>query len=288
MELQPLHRMPPLILVSSLLLTGIAVAAAPPSNPKIFNAAPHETEDGPPLAKGSTFQPGETVFFSFQVSGLGESPLKQVRLTYRVDAVDPNGVHIVEPVESIFDATLHDEDKRWMPKLRAPIAIPPVAPSGIYKIITSVTDDISHLNTTAETTFEVSGHDVPAATELAIRNLTFHRTDEDTHPLPVAVYRPGDTVFARFDIAGFRYVAGNTIHVYYDVAVLNAAGKQIYAQEHAAEDRSFSFYPKPYVAGQMSLTLQRNMRPGEYTVVLTAHDETGHQRAELRHAFTVE
>jgi hypothetical protein len=240
------------------------------------------------MARGSQFQPGETVFFSFQISGYGESPVKQVRLSYKIEAFDPHGVPIVAPVESIFDATLHDEDKRWMPKLRAPVAIPSVAPPGTYKIVTRVTDDISHLTATAETTFEVAGHDLPASPELTIRNLTFHRTDEDSHPLPVAAYRPGDTVFARFDIAGFRYATGNTINVFYDVAVLNPAAKQIYAQEHAAEDRSFSFYPKPYVPGQMSLSLQKNMRPGEYTVVLTAHDEVGHQRAELRHAFVVE
>ncbi len=274
----------PLLLASTLAW----VAAAVPPNPKIVNAAAHDSEDGPPLAKGSTFQPGETVYFSFQVSGYGESPTKQVRLTYKIEAVDPNGVRIVEPIDSIFDATLRDEDKEFMPKLRAPLSIPTAAPSGKYLIRTQVKDDISHLAATAETTFEVTGHEVPPSPELTIRNLTFHRTEEDTRAIPVAAYRPGDTLFARFDIAGFRYAASNTIHVYYDVAVLNPAGKQIYAQEHAAEDRSFSFYPKPYVAGQMSLTLQKNMKPGEYMVVLTAHDENGHQRVELRHAFSVE
>ena len=275
---------PLLVFLASSSLSG----APPPSAPKIVNAAPHETEDGPPLARGSQFQSSETVFYSFQVSSYAESPLKQVRLSYKIEAFDPQGVPIVEPIESVFDATLHDEDKRWMPKLRAPLAIPSVAPSGTYKIVTRVTDDISHLTTTAETTFEVAGHDVPASPDLIIRNLTFHRTDEDSHPLPVPAYRPGDTVFARFDIAGFRYAAANTIHVFYDVAVLNPAAKQIYTQPHAAEDRSFSFYPKPYVPGQMSLQLQKNMRPGEYTVVLTAHDEVGHQIAELRRPFAVE
>jgi len=275
----------PLALASTLVWG--AMAAVPP-NPKIVNAGPHDSEDGPPLAKGSTFQPGETVFFSFQVLGYGESPTKQVRLTYRIEAVDPNGVKLVEPIESVFDATLRDEDKQFMPKLRATISIPTAAPSGKYKISTLVTDDISHLTASAETTFEVMGHDVPPSPELEIRNLTFHRTEDDTRALPVAAYRPGDTLFARFDIAGFRYAAQNTIYVYYDVAVLNPAGKQIYGQEHAAEDRSFSYYPKPYVPGQMSLTLQPNMKPGQYTVVLTAHDENGHQRVELRHVFAVE
>jgi len=240
------------------------------------------------MARGAEFQPGETVFFSFQVSGYGESPVKQVRLSYRIDAFDPRGVRIVEPVESIFDAMLHEEDKRWMPKLRAPIAIPSVAPPGTYKIKTLVIDDISHLTASSETSFEVAGRAVPPSAELTLRDLSFYRTDQDARPLAIAAYRPGDTVFARFDIAGFRYAASNTIDVYYDVAVLNPTLKEIYAQPHAAEDRSFSYYPKPYVPGQMSLTLQPNMKAGEYTIVLTAHDEVGAQRAELRQTFVVE
>ncbi len=262
--------------------------AAAPADPKIVNAAPHQTEDGPPMPKGEKFRPGETVFFSWQVSGYGESPVKKVRLSYHVEAFDPRGVRIEAPVDSIFDATLHEEDKRWMPKLRVPIAIPAVAPAGQYKIFTTVTDDISHLSASAETVFEVEGHDVPLSAELTIRNFNFHRTDEDTHPLPVAAFRAGDNLYARFDIAGFRYGRENTVNVYYDVAVLDPAGKQIYAQEHAAEDRSFSYYPKPYVPGQMNLTLQPDMRPGEYTIVLTAHDEVGRQRVEAKHPFTVE
>ena len=240
------------------------------------------------MARGEMFRPGETVFYSFQVAGYGQSPVKKVRFSYRVDALDPNGVRIEAPVESIFDATLHDEDKNWLPKIRVPIAIPPVAPSGAYRIKVLLTDDVSHLTASVETPFEVEGHQVPSSPELTIRNFTFHRTEEDAHPLTVNAYRAGDAVFARFDISGFRYAEGNTIHVYYDVAVLNPAGKQIYAQPHAAEDRSFSYYPKPWVPGQISLTLLPNTRPGEYTVVLTAHDEVGHQQIEAKQSFTVE
>ena len=273
-----------------LLLLPVSVWAqtAKPADLTIVNAAPHQTEDGPPMPRGEFFLPGETVFYSFQISGYGETEVKKIRLSYHLEAFDPAGVRIMEPVDSIFDATLHDEDKRWMPKLRVPLAIPPVAPGGHYRIAATVTDDISHKTASVESSFTVQGNQAPPSKELTVRGFTFHRAEDDAKPLEHAAFRAGDAVFARFEIAGFRYGAGNAIHVFYDVAVLNPAGKQIYAQAHAAEDRSSSYYPKPYVPGGMNLALERTMRAGEYTVVLTAHDEIGGQRFEARYPFSVE
>lgn len=76
--------------------------------------------------------------------------------------------------------------------------------------------------------------------------------------------------------------------VSYGVAVLNAEGKQLWAQETAAEERSESFYPKPFVPGSMSLNLQANIKPGEYAIVISSRDVIGGQTAEARGTFRVE
>lgn len=272
-------------LVAAALLWPHGLAAA---GLTIVNATARQSEDGPPLASDAEFTAGETVYFSFQVTGYNSSPDKKLRLNYRVEAFDPKGVPIAEPVDSTFDANLAEEDSEWKPKIRIPILIPSIVPSGVYKITASVTDDISHLKTTAEAAFKVSGHTIAASTELGLRNFGFYRSDNDAQPIPTPVYRSGDGVFARFDITGFRYGDRNTVGVSYDVAVLNPDGKQIYAQPKAAEEKSFSFYPKPYVPGSMSLSLQPNTRPGQYTIVLTVHDDVGHQNYESRNTFQVE
>jgi hypothetical protein len=252
------------------------------------NAAVRQSEDGPPLAVDAGFTPGETVYFSVQATGYNTSPVKKLRLNYRIEALDPKGVAIQEPTESILDANLAEEDSDWKPKIRDSIVIPPLAPSGVYKIVAVITDDISHLKAKSETTFRVSGHSVAPSAELAVTNFGFYRSEDEARPIPAAVYRAGDGVFARFDITGFRYGDRNTIGVSYDVAVLNPEGKQIYAQPKAAEEKSFSFYPKPFVPGGMSLSLQANMRPGQYTIVLTIHDNIGHQDFESKQTFQVE
>jgi hypothetical protein len=191
-------------------------------------------------------------------------------------------------VQSILDSEISEQDKEWKPKIRNEILIPPFAPPGKYKVVTTVTDDLAKLSATAETLFEVSGPVVEASPELTVRNFGFYRSEDDVKPIATAAYRAGDTLFARFDMAGFRLGERNTIDLAYDVAVLNPEGKQIYAQPNAAVEKSFSFYPKPYVPGGMNLSLQNDMAKGQYTLVLTVHDFVGKQNYETKRTFDVE
>ncbi len=244
------------------------------------------------MPPGTQFVPGETVYYSVQVTGYSVSATdpekRKVRLNYRIDAFDPSGVKLVETIESILDTTISDQDKDWKPKIRAEILIPPFAPPGKYKVVATITDDISKSGDTVETPFEVNGRQVKPSPELAVQNFGFYRSEDDLKPISTAAYNAGDALFARFDMTGYRFGDRNTIDLAYDVAVLNPDGKQIYSQPNAAVEKSFSFYPKPYIPGSMNLSLQSNMRKGQYTLVVTVHDLIGHQDLETRHTFDVE
>jgi hypothetical protein len=275
------------LLVSISVLTPLALAA----NLQIVNSGARQMEDGP-LAHDVAFVPGETVYYSFQATGYatapGEQESRKVRLDYQIDVFDSKGVPVLETIKSVMDTVISDQDKDWKPKIRSEFLIPTFAPPGIYKIKVSLTDTIARTSAAAESSFEVSGHAVESSPELTVQNFGFLRSDEETKPLSVAAYRAGDSVFAHFDITGFRYGARNTVEVSYDVAVQNPDGKVIYTQPNAAVEKSFSFYPKPFVPGGMSLSLQANMRKGEYAVVLTVHDVVGKQNYELKKTFVVE
>ncbi len=259
-------------------------------------AGVRQIEDGPPVPPGTAFVPGETVYYSVQVTGYAVVPgvapadpeTRKVRLNYKIDAFDPKGVKLIETVESILDTNISEQDKEWKPKVRSEILIPPFAPPGEYKVVTIVTDDISKASASSETRFEVIGRMVEPSSELTVRNFGFYRGEDDPKPISTAAYRAGDTLFARFDMTGFRLGDHNTIDLAYDVAVLNPDGKQIYSQPNAAVEKSFSFYPKPFVPGGMNLSLEPNMRKGDYTVVLSVHDLIGHQNYETRQIFSVE
>ena len=231
---------------------------------------------------------GETMFFSFQVDGFTASSVDRIHLTYKMEALDPKGVRLMEPVSADIEETLAPEDKNWKPTVRHEIVIPPLAGSGTYEIAISVADVISNQTATTKVPFEVRGWKVDPSDKLVIRNMRFVRGEDDREALAKAAYRRGDAVWARFDMIGFKYGDGNSIDVSYAVAILSPSGKTIYTQPEAGADRSQSFYPKRYVPAVFSLSTKPDTRPGDYTLVITAHDGVGNQTAEARQSFTIE
>jgi hypothetical protein len=257
----------------------------------ILKPAISDIEDGPAVPATFVFVPGQFVFMSFEIGGYKVSPDQKVHISFKVDSLDPKGIPFLEPIVSVVDATLADEDKNWRPKVREQIPIPPLAGSGIYSIAIQATDDLTHVAVSQQLKFEVRGRDVSPSDTLIVRNFNFYRGEDDRDPLPKAAYKPGDTLWARFDITGYKFGPGNSIDLDYRIAVVAPSGKILFSQEKPAEgasEKSISFYPKAYVPGSMNLSLQKNIRPGEYTIVLTTRDHIGNQTHEDKATFTIE
>ena len=247
-----------------------------------------DMEDGPAVPSTFTFVAGQFLFLSFEIGGYKASPEQKLHLTAKVDALDPKGVLLAEPVASTVDTTLAAEDKNWKPKVRTQILLPPLAGSGVYKIAIEVKDDLAGTTATQEMKFEVRGRDVAPSDTLVVRNFHFYRGEEDRDPLAVAAYKPGDTLWARFDITGYKFGPANSIDVDYGISVIAPSGKVLYTQEKSDEEKSSSFYPKAYVPCTMNLSLQRTIRPGQYTIVVTPRDHIGKQTFEAKETFTIE
>jgi hypothetical protein len=273
------------LLLVFLLSCSLWGAAAPLA---VVGTMVSDRDGGAALPGSFTHDPGETMFFSFQVDGFTPSSGSRVHLSYKLDAFDPHGVRIMEPVAAEIEETLAPEDKNWKPTVRQEIPIPPLADSGTYKIAISVTDVVGKATAAKEVPFEVHGRRVDPSDTLVIRNIRFYRGEDDSKALSKAAYRPGDAVWARFDIIGYKFGDANSIDVGYDVAVLAPNGKVLYTQPQAGSDKSQSFYPKRYVPAVFSLATKRDTRPGEYTLLLTAHDGLGSQTFEARQSFTIE
>jgi len=254
----------------------------------IVNPIVSDSDGGGALPPGFTHIAGETMYFTFQVQGYRSSAADKVLMTYKVNAFDPHGVRIVDEIDDKIEGTLAPEDKNWKPMAHHEIPIPPLAGSGTYKIVVQLKDEIAGATVSKEIPFEVSGHRVDPSDTLVIRNFHFYRGEDDMQALQKPAYRPGDTVWARFDIIGFKYGDGNSLDVSYGVTVTSPAGKVLYSQPEAGADKSQSFYPKRYVPATMSLQTRPDTRPGEYGVVVTVHDNLGKQTYESRQSFTIE
>jgi hypothetical protein len=270
------------------LLPAVVQAQAPVKPLAIVGVTLHQFEDGPPLASGHQFIPGETVFFSLQVQGYQVAPEGKVRLAYRIEASDAGGTPLVATQAGKVETELSYQDKDWLPKIRHSVLIPPHALPGQFRITAWVKDENSGREERAEASFTVRGRQVETSGALALRNFRFLRTEEDREPLAVASYRPGDALWARFDITGFKAGEKNRIRVVYGISILSPSGKVLLSEPQAAVEEEAPFYPKRYVSGVISLTVQPKTTPGEYALAVSVRDEVGQQTFESRHAFRVE
>lgn len=279
-----------------LLATAIAQtkpAETKPSEPALAVVQPtlHEAEDGPPVPAGYRFVPGQIVYFSFLVSGYkktGVYPDWKIDVAYEVDVRDSQGALLAPPDVNSVGTSVSEEDKQWLPKVRYEFAIPPLAESGVYKILLKVWDRFGKTETQAEQSFRIEGHKVEPSDTLVIRNFRFLRSEEDKNPLTIAAYRPGDAIWARFDMTGYKFGDGNSFDVEYGITITDAAGAVKYSQPHAAEEKTHSFYPQRYTPGVVNLNIPSDMKKASYTLIVTATDRLGGQTAETKQNFSVE
>jgi hypothetical protein len=272
------------------LVTGLLLLyfAAAPKPLEIVRPALRQTDDGPASSPGVQWTAGETVFFTCHVGNFQTTQDKKIRLSYRVEAEDPDGLPIAEPAGGKTEEQLSPEDKDWLPKIRQEILIPPLAPPGVYKIRVVVKDEIASATAVKELAFEVAGHRVEPSGTLTVRNLRFQRSEDDVLPMPLAAYRPGETVWARFDITGYKLGPKNLVDVAYFVKVTAPSGKVLFTQPEPTVEKDTSFYPKRYVPCLINLSLQANILPGDYTITIHAEDRVGGQVFEAPAVFHIE
>ena len=255
----------------------------------------HQFEDGPILAADYDFLPGETAYFSCRIAGFqpfvkdkDREDNRTVKLTWQLRITDPSGVLIDKPSQGRIESDLVQEDKNWIPKFLASFVVPPFAPSGSYHISAHIRDEVAAKEVDSTLEFKVRGHLVEPSDTLTARNFRFLRAEDDTGGLTAPIYRPGDTLWARFDIVGFKLAEKNTYTVEYGLAVESAEGKQLFSQPQGAEDNGESFYAKRYVPGVLSLHLDSTVPKGDYVLVIILRDQVGKQLKEERQKFQIE
>jgi hypothetical protein len=277
------------------MLLAVALAAslpllAAPAEKKlaIIAAAFSQSEDGPAAAHDDQFVPGETLFFRCQVEGYKKSDKDEIQITYEVQALDARGVPLLASENGVVKSTLSPEDKNWLPKIRYTVVVPALADSGEYHVLVKVKDELAGASVEARATFLVRGRDVAPSDTLVVRNFRFFRGENDDKPLQVAAYRPGDSLWARFDMTGYKVGEKNLFDIEYGLVVLRADGSTAYAQPQAATAKEAPFYPQHYQPGELNLNMPQDIAIGEYTIVLTVRDNLGQQTFETREKFSIE
>jgi hypothetical protein len=247
-----------------------------------------QMDGGTPDPPGFEHVPGEILYFSCRIGGFAKSTESQIHLAFSVQPFDSQGVPLGELYKNEITDEVRPQDKEWMPKIATEIPIPPLVASGAYKIVVKVEDLIAKTSTEIAAPFMVRGHEVAPSDTLTVRNFRFFRGEDDTQALEKAAYKPGDGVWAKFDITGYKYGDKNKVDVNYVTSVIAPSGKVLWTQPEPAAEQSQSFYPKRYVPASMGINLTPTIRPGEYTINVQVKDAVGGQAYETKFTFTVE
>jgi hypothetical protein len=253
-----------------------------------------QSEDGPPVASDEDFIPGETIHFSCQAEGFRKDDKKNdygkqnISLKFQILVRDKSGALLKPVQDGKIETIVTQEDKDWMPKLRETIVVPPLADTGEYVVLIKLSDELASANTEKSVIFHIKGRDVAPSDTLTVRNFRFLRKEDDERALPVAAYRPGDSVWARFDMTGYKLGDKNQVDIEYGLTVLREDGSVAYTEPTAADQKVQTFYPQRYQPGILNLNLAKDQPLEKYTIVLSVRDNIGKQMYETRETFSVE
>jgi len=247
-------------------------------------------ENGPSQLAGHEFRGGDQIWFDARVQGFArtEADDPEFAIAWHWRAIDAQGRELVRGGQGHLRAELAREDKDYRPRIRFDFQLPLLLPRGQYAIELTVTDEIAKAEKKHREAIPVGGRPLDAASELTAGGFRFFRAETDRRPLDAAVYRGGDAVWLRFDIAGFRHGPRNKVDVAYGMLVLGPSGQPFLREENAAHFETATFYPQFHLPASVQLMLPAKASPGEYVVLLTLKDAVSGQTAAVRTGFTVE
>lgn len=274
--------------IIGIVLLFTALLCASPAALEVVRVSIATSDGGPPEPASYEYMPGETLYFTCRIAGFSKTPEEKVHVAYSVQAFDPKGVPLTEIYRNDMLTDVTPQDKEWMPKIATEIQLPPLIGGGTYKLVIQAEDVFGKTNTKHEVPFTVRGHAVETSDVLTVRNFHFFRSEDATEPAEKAAYKPGDSVWARFDITGFKYGDKNHIDVSYVTMVYSPSGKLLWTQPEPALEQSDSFYPKRYVQASMGINLLKDTKPGEFAIGVKVTDNVSKQTFEEKYKFTVE
>ena len=279
------------LVVSAWLSARPARAAESPL--AIVNAGVQQYEDGPFVSATAVFLPEDTLYFTFQIAGFKiesneAKGTQQISLAYEISVLDANGVALAPSNSGKIDTQLSAEDKNWTPKRRASFLIPQLVGAGDYRVHAVAKDLLGKAETAKDIPFHIGGVEVHKSEEISVEHFRFLREENSREPLGIAAYRPGDTVFTAFEIAGYALGPGNRYHVAYGATVLRPDGKPFLEKPEAVELDSSSFYPAQFLPGSFNVVCSPDSQRGQYVIVLTARDLIANRTYVTKQLFSLE
>jgi hypothetical protein len=278
----------------ALLLVATSLCAhAAESQLAIINPVISSSEDGPPVASEYHFSPGDYIYFTFEIAGFtiqteNQGEVRKISLAYEIAPQDAQGRPLTEPATGDISTTLSPEDKNWVPKRRASFLLPSFVAAGSFRVHVTAKDALGKIEAERDVSFSIAGTKLVHEDSITIENFRFLRREDDAEPLSLPAYAAGDTVYARFEMTGFKVGEDNRCRVEYGITVLGPNGKAFIQNPTAAKLEQGGFYPPQFVPGELALQMGKKNEPGAYTIFVEARDLIGGQRYQTKQTFSIE
>ncbi|MEJ5375457.1 MAG: RDD family protein [bacterium] len=239
----------------------------------------HKTQkrDGP-------FEPGKKLTAKFQVVGFTTDPKGEARLFFDVVALDPEGLALYENWRPTFQGSPGSPEGAIPANME--LDIPVYAPSGLYKLVIKVRDDIKKNETQVVKEFSVRSPLWALPRGLEVRDFTFSGS-ENGPPLPKAQIQGGKRLYMAFKVAGLQF-RDDRPALSIDMQVLDPEGELLLNQPGIVELRDpVRYHPATFFARITSwLDFPDETPRGVYTVRYLLHD--GNSGASLTHEAKIE
>lgn len=270
----------------ALLALLTAVPAAPPKMAIVDAILHDQREDGPEIPASYEYVPGELLYLSYRIAGYTVKN-DAVDLRWQMYLTDPDGLLLAPIANGAVREEVSVRDKDWLPRVDQTIALPPELYAGGFAIHLRVADELAQATAERVLPFRVRGRAPEKLPGITARGVRFYHGEDDAVPLSAAIYRPGETLWARFEITGYSLGEHNAFDVEYGLAVYGPSGNLLYEQPVAAQEHDAPFYPKRWLLGGFSLTISPSQPPGEYRVTVRVRDKLAKTSTEQSASFQV-
>lgn len=123
----------------------------PSASVGVQHVAFSRTEGGPPLSVPA-YQPGDSVFLRFDLTGFSSSPTREYRIGYRFDILGPDGKVFVHQREPVLLSGTPFYPAAFVPASFA-VDTPAKSARGKYTVVLTITDDVSKQSSTDKCEF---------------------------------------------------------------------------------------------------------------------------------------
>lgn len=242
-------------------------------------------EKGKPMQPDAYFEPGKKLYAKFQIVGFSLDSKGAANLSLDVVALDPQGLALHENWKPQFQGSPGSAADPIPANME--LEIPVFAPSGRYKLVIKVKDELQGSETQLVKEFPVRAAQASIPKGLEIRDFAF-LASEDGQPLAKAQVQAGNRLYMVFNVAGLVF-RDDSPALSVDMQLLDPDGDLVLDQPGMVELKDRVVYHPPTFFARITswVDFPDETPKGTYTARFAVKDENAGQSLTHEAKFEV-